>query len=156
MQSIKWLSIMVLISACAIVNDDLSHLNCSAFADTFFRKPVTSQADEFIEQDVETQYAIYICGCQTREPPSIHLAVPFAKKGREAAGLLKEKLSHSRSDATTRDILFVFEQMAIQKSYDVAGDRDLMKVMDAAVNRTKDPFWKKQNEQVYHEIVRSR
>jgi hypothetical protein len=38
------------------------------------------------------------------------------KKGREAAGLLKEKLSHSRSDATTQDILFVFEQMAIQKA----------------------------------------
>jgi hypothetical protein len=78
------------------------------------------------------------------------------KKGREAAGLLKEKLSHSRSDATTRDILFVFEQMAIQKSYDVAGDRDLMNVMDAAVSRTKDPFWKKQNGQAYQEIVRSR
>jgi hypothetical protein len=31
-----------------------------------------------------------------------------------------------------------------------------MNVMDAAVSRTKDPFWKKQNGQAYQEIVRSR
>jgi hypothetical protein len=42
--------------------------------------------------------------------------------------------------------------MSRYKSYNVAADTDLMKVITAAVARVKDPFWKKTSEQSLDEI----
>jgi hypothetical protein len=142
----------MLLSACTTANDELLELNCSTYSETFFRKPTTVQMAEFSDYSVKDEYALYICGSQVREPPSIHLAIPFAKKGKAAVGLLRTKLAATRSDLTIRDILFVFEEMERLRSYDVASDDDLMKLIDVAVDRVKDPVWKKQCEQSVKEI----
>lgn len=147
-----FLAALFIASGCTAENADFSKLSCATFARTFFEKPISVQMSEFSNYDVESQYAIYICGSQTREPPSIHLAIPFAKEGKTVTELLKEKLSATQSDLTIRDILFVFEEMSRQKTYNVAADNDLMKAINVAVMRVKDPFWKKSCEQSLEEI----
>jgi hypothetical protein len=149
-----WLCAMVLplIWGCASATEDSSSLHCSKLNKTFFRKPTTEQMAEFSGLDIENQYAIFICGNQVREPPSIHLATPFAKEGQSVVGFLKAKLTAATGDLTIRDILLVFSEMSRRKSYNVAGDTDLMKVITEAVDRVKDPFWKKTSEQSLEEI----
>lgn len=137
---------------CASATEDSSNLNCSKLNKIFFTKPTTEQMAQFSSLDIESQYAIFICGNQVREPPSIHLATPFAKEGQSVVGFLKAKLIAATSDLTIRDILLVFSDMSRYKSYNVVGDTDLMKVIVAAVDRVRDPFWKKTAEQSLDEI----
>ena len=136
----------------ASATEDSSVLNCPKLNKTFFRKPTSEQMAQFSGLDIGDQYAVFICGNQVREPPSIHLATPFAKEGRSVVGFLKTKLTAATGDLTIRDILLVFSEMSRSKSYDVAGDADLMKVITEAVDRVKDPFWKKTSEQSLSEI----
>ena len=149
-----WLRAMVLplIWGCAWATEDSSNLNCSKLSKTFFTKPTSEQMAQFSSLDIENQYAVFICGNQVREPPSIHLATPFAKEGQSVVGFLKAKLTAATGDLTIRDILLVFLDMSRYRSYNVAGDTDLMKVITAAVDRMKDPFWKKTAEQSLDEI----
>lgn len=157
--SAMWLRIcaamLILVSGCAPANEDLSSLDCSKLNKSFFSKPTTVQMAEFGTLDIESQYAVYICGNQVREPPSIHLATAFAKEGATAVGFLKAKLAAAKSDLTVRDILLVFEEMNRRRTYNVAGDSDLMSVITAAVGKVQDAFWKKTCEKSLSEIRKS-
>ena len=162
MQTVRggWLSpfavVCMLIGGCAPgwapANEDSAKLSCSKYRDTFFSKPTTVQMAEFDSLTVENQYAVFICGNQVREPPSIHLATPFAKEGAAVVGFLKAKLTNADGDLTIRDILLVFAEMSRQRTYNVAGDGDLMRVITAAVGRVKDADWKKVCERSFGEI----
>jgi len=145
-------AMLLLASGCAPAHEDSSSLDCSKLNKTFFRKPTTVQMAEFGDLDIESQYAVFICGNQVREPPSIHLATPFAKEGPAVVGYLKAKLAAARGDLTIRDILLVFEEMSRRKTYDVVGDVDLMLVISQAVGRVKDADWRKACEQSLSEI----
>ncbi|MGH6755568.1 MAG: hypothetical protein ACREDP_25765, partial [Bradyrhizobium sp.] len=127
-------------------------LDCSKLSTTFFSKPTTMQMAEFRSLDIDSQYAVFICGNQRREPPSIYLATPFAQEGKSVVGFLKAKLLAARGDLTITDILLVFEEMSRAQTYNVGGDDDLMKVITDAVGRVKDAFWKKTCEQSLSEI----
>ena len=81
-----------------------------------------------------------------------YLAEPLAREGGRIVGFLKAKLTAATGDLTIRDILLVLSEMSRRKSYNVAGDTDLMKAITAAVARVKDPFWKKTSEQSLDEI----
>jgi len=102
----------------------------------------------FTQFDLEKQYAIYICG-QGMEPPAIYLSKPFAREGEKVVPFLKTKLLTATDDLTIRDI---FAEMSRQKTYDVSGDVDLMKVIDESVNKEKDPYWKQLSQQMLNEI----
>ena len=144
--------VLVLVWNCAPATEDSSSLGCSKFNKTFFSKPTTVQMAEFGSLDIESQYAVFICGNQVREPPSIHLATPFAKEGVAVVGFLQAKLAAAHGDLTIRDILLVFTEMSRRKTYNVASDGDLMKVITEAVGRVKDADWKKTCEQSLSEI----
>jgi len=125
---------------------------CSQLTEYFYGKPPNERMSQFVAADLEKQYAIYVCGNQYLEPPATYLAEPFAREGGRIVGFLKAKLTAATSDLTIRDILLVFSEMSRRKSYNVAGDTDLMKVITEAVDRVKDPFWKKTSEQSLDEI----
>ena len=144
--------VLILMGGCALANEDSSRLGCSKYNDTFFSKPTTAQMGAFASLAVEDQYAVFICGNQVREPPSIHLATPFAKEGEAVVGFLKTKLTNASGDLTIRDILLVFVEMSRQRTYNVAGDDDLMRVITAAVGRVKDADWKRVCERSLGEI----
>ncbi len=97
---------------------EIDNLNCKRWAREFFIKPTTVQMVEFSKFPLDSQYEIYICGIQTRHPPSIHLAIPFAKAGEPAVFLLRDKLVATDDDRTIRDILVAFSQISIQRTYD--------------------------------------
>src|SRR5262245_31771868 len=128
---------LLLVSSCTPANEDSAHLDCSGLSKTFFQKPASVRMNEFGTLDVERQYAVFICGNQFMEPPTIELAGPFAKEGQAVVGFLKAKLAAARGDLTIRDILLVFEEMSKLKTYDVAADSDLMKVIELAVGKVK-------------------
>jgi hypothetical protein len=133
---------MNLVSGCTSAAEDSSKINCSIYTQTFFDKPTSVQMLEFGNLELNHQYEVYICGNQKREPPAIHLAIAFAKGGKPVANVLRKKLVSARGDLTITDILLVFEEMSILKTYNVAQDKELMTVIKAAVDRVQDPFWK--------------
>jgi hypothetical protein len=126
--------------------------DCSEFAKTFFRKPLKATIAEFSDYDVDKQYAIYICGNQYMHPPMIHLAEPFAKEGEKVVDFLKARLLEASDDPTVRDIVLVFTWMARQKTYDVVGDSNLMRITEERVSRINDPDWRRLSEQNLSEI----
>lgn len=147
-----WAATLMLLSGCTPATEDSSSLDCAALSKTFFSKPTTTQINEFGGLNVDSQYAVFICGNQVREPPSIHLATPFAKEGEAVVGFLKAKLAAARGDLTIRDILLVFAEMSRRGTYNVAGDDDLMRVITEAVGKVKDMDWRRTCEQSVREI----
>ena len=143
--------VFLCIAGCMPGPEDHS-INCTKYYYSFFEKPTTVQMAEFDSLPLDDQYAVYICGNQAYEPPQIGLRTPFAKEGARVVGLLKAKLANADGDLTIRDILGVFEEMSSRKTYDVAGDKDLMRVISAAVGRVKDRDWKMVCDQSLAEI----
>jgi hypothetical protein len=148
------LCVLSLLSAtgCAAANMRVGDYKCSQLTEYFYGKPPNERISQFVAADLEKQYAIYICGNQYLEPPATYLAEPFAREGAGIVGFLKNKLSLASDDGTIRDVVLVFKEMSRQRTYNVAGDTELMKVITEAVDRVKDPFWKKTSEQFLGEI----
>ncbi len=111
---------------------------CPDLAKTFFAKPPQQRAAEFAKSDLDRQFTIYVCGMQYMHPPLMGLAVEFASQGRTTANYLREKLMSPVDDKTTRDIVMVFQFMAIRGAYDVVGDVALMRLLENKVNNIGD------------------
>jgi hypothetical protein len=124
---------------------------CGVLAKTFFRLPVTQQLKEFQAYSVERQYDVYICGNQTMHPPAVYLATTLASRGGEAVGFLKERLEMARDDRTIRDLVRVFTEMNRLKTYDVSGDKALMRMLVEAVSRMTNEGWKQMTIGFLHE-----
>jgi len=109
----------------------------------FFKKPIASQLKEFPNYDLETQYTLYIYGCQVREPPAIYLAEVFAGGGQPSAALLSRKLAQANDDLTIRDIVQVFYWMNRLRDYDLRDDVTLQELMRQKVSSMTEPDWKR-------------
>lgn len=134
-------------AGCSSASSNVRGYDCSELAKTFFRKPLKTTLVEFGDYDVDKQYAIYICGNQYMHPPMIHLAEPFAKEGEKVVDFLKARLLEADDDLTIRDIVLVFAEMKLQKTHDVAGDSDLMRLIEEKVRGMKNPDWRQLSEQ---------
>jgi hypothetical protein len=139
-------------AGCSASNPQVGEYTCSQLTEYFYGKPLKERVAQFVAADLEKQYAIYICGNQYLEPPAMYLAKPFAREGSSAVGFLKTKLSQASDDGTIRDLVLVFEEMSKQRTYDVAGDGDLMGVIAASVGRVKDADWRQACERSLGEI----
>jgi hypothetical protein len=113
-----------------------------AVVDTFYAKSLKDRISEFSQYAFDDQYVIYLYGNQVQHPPAIYLADPFAARGASIVPLLSDRLRATTEDLTIRDIVMVFSAMSRAKSYDVAGDEQLMKLLKESANRMKDPDWK--------------
>lgn len=113
----------------------------SDLAKTFFRLPTKQQQIEFRQYDMEKQYEVYICGNQYIHPPAIYLARTFALRGESLSEFLVEKFQQA-NDETVRDITLVFSEMSRQKTYDVAADSELMRLLTNRIDKVKDDFWR--------------
>lgn len=77
------------------------------------------------------------------EPPLMGLAKPIAERGATAILLLFRGLNSKPDDTTTRDLLLIFQEMALSKSYDVKVNSALMStLLDARVAAMKDDKWR--------------
>lgn len=150
-----WLVLAILglsAGACAPAKEASSRLDCSQVNKTFLAQPTSDQVSAFRDLDLETQYTVFICGNQKREPPAIYLADTFAQGGVAAADFLREKLERANDDLTISDIILVLQRMSQRDTYDVASDAVLLGVVAAAVKRVKDPFWRKRSEDAFKTI----
>jgi hypothetical protein len=152
------ISVLSLLSAtgCAAANMRVGGYKCSQLTDYFYGKPLNVRVSQFVAADLEKQYAIYICGNQYLEPPATYLAEPFARAGAGIVGFLKDKLSRASDDGTIRDLVLVFKEMSRQRTYNVGGDSELMKVVDDRVAAMKDEDWKRLVGQQLKEIREAR
>jgi hypothetical protein len=135
-------ALTIAVSGCDPAVARLKDLNCDQWTTTFFREPMPKQMSDFARFPVDTQYAIYLCGNQIIHPPAMHLGTPFAAEGGAVVPFLKQKLSQARDDITIRDIVRVFTQMQVQKTYDVIGDRELITLMNSSIAKMRDPGWR--------------
>jgi hypothetical protein len=115
--------------------------DCAELARTFFQLPDRIQTEELLRSDIETRYAIYLCGNQYMRPATQYLAEPFARGGKSVADFLRSKLAQANDDLTVRDIVRVFEEMSRSGTYDVANDRELMQLISARAEAMKDAEW---------------
>jgi len=129
---------------------------CLTWVTTFFQKPDKEQEAEFRQYALEQQYALFLCGNQVMHPPAMYLMVPFAMGGKRVVGFLQSKLAQATEDLTIRDIVLVLEEVQRQKTYDVAGDRDLMQLITDSVARIKDDDRRHFIEQMVRDIKEGR
>ena len=135
------LGIMLLLFSCT----------CGGVPNEFFLLPNEQRDAEFQKYDLETQYKIYICG-QKREPPMFGLASPLAREGGRIVPLLKAKLESADDDSTVQAIVYVFAEMNVRGTYDLAADKSLMEELRLKVSRVKDPAWQNMIEKNLPEI----
>lgn len=124
---------------------------CGGVPNEFFLLPNEQRDAEFQKYDLETQYKIYICG-QKREPPMFGLASPLAREGGRIVPLLKAKLESADDDSTVQAIVYVFAEMNVRGTYDLAADKSLMEELRLKVSRVKDPAWQNMIEKNLPEI----
>ncbi|HTZ38598.1 MAG TPA: hypothetical protein VMB77_00455 [Syntrophales bacterium] len=117
---------------------------CSDLIDTIYGKnSLQFRKDDFSSYDIDKQYAIFICGNQYVHPPAMYLAELFAREGGRVVEFLRIKLLEANEDLTIRDLVLVFVEMSRLKTYDVASDDELMRLMTDRVEGMKDPDWKR-------------
>jgi hypothetical protein len=124
---------------------------CGGVSNEFFLLPAEQRDAEFQKYDIETQYKIYICG-QKREPPMLGLASPLAREGGRIVPLLKAKLESADDDSTVQAIVYVFAEMNVRGTYDLAADKSLIEELRLKVSRIKDPAWQNMIEENLPEI----
>jgi len=118
--------------------------NCEPLYASFFAEPnATKRQEEFRRLDLDQQFVVYLCGNQKMHPPTIYLAETFAEQGGKIVPFLAEKLATANTDSTIRDIVDVFAWMARLKTYDVASDTSLMKLMENRSLDVKNDIWRK-------------
>lgn len=125
-------------------NVKVGEYDCSALMDSgIFRKPEEAMMVEFGHYDVAKQYAVYICALDYIMPPAMEFGIVFALEGEKAIGFLKARLMDAPYDSTIEHIANVLKWMVFFETYDVVGDKELMRLVDERVKGMKDPFWKK-------------
>jgi hypothetical protein len=124
---------------------------CGGVSNEFFLLPAEQRDAEFQKYDFDTQYKIYICG-QKREPPMFGLASPLAREGGRIVPLLKAKLESADDDSTVQAIVYVFAEMNVRGTYDLAADKSLMEELRLKVSGVKDPAWQNMIEKNLPEI----
>jgi hypothetical protein len=110
--------------------------------ENFFKQPAADRVERLRRYPLAEQYKIFRYGNDLKEPPFMDLADPIAEKGATAVPFLLGQLNSKSDDITIRDIVLVFETMAISKSYDVKSDTGLMSVLSFKVSTMKNEGWK--------------
>ena len=108
-----------------------------------FGGPAETRLDRMRQYSLEDQYRIFRYGNDVVEPPLLNLARPIAERGIAAVPFLLKKLNSKSDDEVmlTRDILLIFEDMALSKSYDVKADSLVMNTLSAKIATIKAKGW---------------
>lgn len=118
----------------------------------FYGMRIETWETTFPNYDFEDQYRIYLYGNLCVHPPYMSLAGTFAREGTKVVAPLQQKLSLADDDGTIWFIIVVFGNMNDFRTYDVAGDEELMKVITESIQRMKSPVRKKSAEKMLEEI----
>lgn len=134
-------SLVSAMAGCATATPGFSKAT-RAMAEDFYKDySMTSRMHKLRQYSLNDQYDIFIFGNQFRHPPATYLAECFALNGAAAVELLRVKLPTADRDVTVRDIVRLLKEIDYMRTYDVAGDAQLMA---AATDRAAkmDTDWK--------------
>lgn len=103
---------------------------------SFFEQPLGSRVERLREYSLPDQYRIFRYGNDEIEPPLMDLAKPIAERGAAAVPFLLDRLREAKNDVTAiRDILLIFQIMAVSGSYDVKSDQLVMDTLQNSIDR---------------------
>jgi hypothetical protein len=128
--------------ACAIAAEQTPWHAHQSVVDAFYAKSLKERISAFPQYSFDEQYAIYLYGNQVQHPPAIYLADPFAAQGQSIVLPLSDHLKAATDDLTIRDLVMVFSAMSRERTYNVAGDERLMKLLRESAGRMKHSGWK--------------
>lgn len=106
-----------------------------------FGGPAATRIDRVRQYSLEDQYRVFRYGNDVVEPPLLGLAKPIAERGAGAVPFLMRQLNAEVDDTTLRDLLLIFQEMKLSKSYDVKADAVLMDTLSKRVVAMKDKEW---------------
>lgn len=132
--------------------EDSAKYVCSEVLDSFYKMSKQERIAAFSNKDVEEKYVIYICSNQEIHPPDTSLALIFSRDGESIVEFLKEKLKSAYGSVTIFNIILIFQFMSYDNSYNVRDDTKLVMVIESAISRVNDTFWKSMCEQSLNEI----
>lgn len=115
---------------------------CDVLVDSFFQLTHKEQSAQFSTFDLDRQYVTYICGMRAIHPQTLHLADVFSKEGGIAFQFLVKKMIETQSDASFREIVYVFSEMQRRKTYNVVAEKDLILFMEKRASKIQDKFWR--------------
>lgn len=144
---------LMILSACGRPKNE-DTLSCGSLDRSFFNR--LNHQDElasFRRFNREAQFQIFTCGMQHREPPQIELASEFASEGVDIVPFLSTKLRQSTDDLTTRDVVTVFFFMSSNRTYDVRGNSELMRLLTEKVGSMRSPSSKRACENMIQRIT---
>jgi len=107
-----------------------------------FDGPAAMRIDRVRQYPLEDQYRIFRYGNDVVEPPILDLAKPIAERGATAVPFLLKQLDAHSDDTTLRDLLVIFQEMELSKSFEVKADPALMDKLDIRVRAIKDNEWR--------------
>jgi hypothetical protein len=108
----------------------------------FLDQPMALQQATFVNYNFDTQYCIYLEGTQIPEAHNTPIDITFAQEGPKIVQPLEKKLANAYDDLTVRHIVRLFLLISIGQSYDVAGDKPLMELLETKVNEVQDSYWR--------------
>jgi hypothetical protein len=135
-------ALLGLLGCSSTADHAVTHRACAKFARTYFYRTPRDAIAEFLAQDLETQYTVYLCGARYVEPPVLYLAAPFGSEGKVAENFLKHKLAAPLDDQAVADVVRVLAEMQRQGTYDVKGDAELASLLRQRVQGMGDAYWK--------------
>jgi hypothetical protein len=126
-------------------NIEVGGYDCSSLEDSriFSGKSEIARVEEFTHYDVEKQYAVFICGMEYTYSRAFEFLKAFALEGRKVISFVKARLIETHDDRTIHDIVSLLYEMQWVKSYDVAGDEELMRYAHERVQGMQDGLLKR-------------
>ena len=110
------------------------------------------QLKKFNSSHIDKKYELVIVGNQIIHPPQMGLIEDFAKQGESSVTFLLEKLEKTDNELTVRDIIFVFRDMKLFKSYDISENNKAMYIIHEKIINMKSD-WKSVALKHYTQII---
>ncbi len=104
----------------------------------FFDKEYDQSGVRFDTYSITDQIKIYLYGMQFITPPMPVLSRQIAEHGQAAIGPMISELSGNPSEQNINDLMVVFEAMQSMSTYNVQGDKVLIRKLDGYVDGMKN------------------
>jgi hypothetical protein len=127
----------------------------NSFASEFYFKweNNSKESEEFGKQNLNNQWEILQYAMECIHPRRLEYYKFMAQGGAEAAQFLGQKLGATNDEFDIIDIISVLDQMSRLRTYDIAGDEQLMATVLDAADRVETDIWKNLVQRKINQIV---
>jgi len=148
------LLVVLVIAACGstrVQSTDRAHRD---LARRLLMLPREERLAAFDSLAVETQFVVFRYGMDHVEPPATELASRLARRGAAGIRLVKMSLEDNKDDVGIRDDIILVDAVNLAKTYDVAGDSVIVRVLRERVDSIRDREYKASCERMFKDMAR--